>query len=132
MRSLHCHCQPPSRVTCSTNDLHVQGQRVGTKAKYWSRPTEQWVLHPCVIATVGTPWPKYSCHCLSLRVPLLASSQVILVSQLSVLFFGSHFPSTLTKGTFTEALCFPASPEKRLCCILWVVEPRSELFFCTS
>lgn len=28
----------------------------------------------------------------------------------TVLFFGSHFPSTLTEGTFTEALCFPASP----------------------
>lgn len=38
----------------------------------------------------------------------------------------------LTKGTFTEALCFPASPDERLRCILWVVELRSEWFFCTS
>lgn len=31
----------------------------------------------------------------NLHVPLLASSRVVFISRLSVLFFGSHFPSTV-------------------------------------
>lgn len=76
-----------------------------------------------------TPWAMgspHSCHrccwnsSAKVFLPLL-QSPCALTGKLSrnpcfttVLFFGSHFPSTLTKGIFTEALCFPASPEKRL------------------
>lgn len=103
----------PQELPALPMTFMFKDRELDPRQNIWSWPTGKWVLHPRVIATVGTPWPKYSCRHLSLRVPLLASSQVILVSQL-FLFVGSHFPSTLTKGTFTEAQCFPASPEKRL------------------
>lgn len=80
-------------------------------------PPGQWVLHTPVITTVGTPRPKYSCHCLSLLVPLLASSQGTLVSQLFCSLEVTS-PAHLQKEHL-QKLCASLL-------LFWAGEPRSE------
>lgn len=121
MRSLRCHCQPPSRVICSTNDLHVPGLRVGTKAKYlelthremglpplchrycWNslaKVLQSLIQPPCALTgkLSSSPCFRTECSC-SLEVTSPA-----------------HFKNKNNKGTLLEALFLPASPDKRLSC----------------